>query len=222
MIRPDTKRAPLTRRRVVEAALGQADAEGLAALSLHKVAAELGVKAMSLYNHVDGKDALLDGLIEVMWEEVPLPEAGAGWQDALRQLAGDVRGLVLRHPRAAPLLTSRSVMPAHELEVLDAYLMLLQDAGLTRTRAAEVVRTLYAYALGFALVEVSWLAGEPADLVDCDDVQRIRHVTRMVPADAPDRLMRAALLLCTECDMSVQFELGTELMLRGLQAREAE
>ena len=222
MIRPGTKRAPLTRTRVLEVALGQADAEGLAALSLHKVAAELGVKTMSLYNHVDGKDALLDGLVEVMWAEVPLPEAGAGWQEALRRLADDVRGLVHRHPRAAPLLTSRSVMPAHELEVLDAYLRLLQEAGLTESRAAEVLRTLYAYALGFALIEVSWLAGEPADLLDGDDVQRIRHVTRMVPDDAPDRLLRAALLLCTECDMHAQFELGTELMLRGLRAPDAE
>jgi AcrR family transcriptional regulator len=198
-------------------ALDHADARGLAALSLHKVAAELGVKAMSLYNHVDGKDALLDGLVEVMWAEVPLPEVGADWQDALRQLAGDVRGLVLRHPRAAPLLSSRSVMPARELEVLDAYLTLLQGAGLTEARAAEILRTLYAYALGFGLIEVSWLAGESADLAQGDALHRMRRITQIVPADAPDRLLRAAVLMCTECDMDAQFDLGTELMLRGLQ-----
>jgi AcrR family transcriptional regulator len=220
VIQPETKRAPLTRQRVLQTALAHADAQGLAALSLHKVAAELGVKAMSLYNHVDGKNALLDGLVEVMWAEVPLPEAGKGWQDALRQLAGDVRGLVLRHPRTAPLLTSRSVMPARELEVLDAYLTLLQEAGLTEVRAAEILRTLYAYALGFALNEVSWLAGEAADLVYADRVHRMRRITQMVPAEAPDRLLRTALLMCTECDMNAQFDLGTELMLRGLHAPE--
>lgn len=216
MIQPETKRAPLTRQRILQTALDHADAQGPAALSLHKVAAALGVKAMSLYNHVDGKDALLDGLVEVMWAEVPLPEVGASWQDTLRQLAGDVRGLVLRHPRTAPLLTSRSVMPVHALEVLDANLTVLQRAGLTEVRSAEILRTLYAYALGFALIEVSWLAGESAEVAEADDVHRMRCVTQMVPADAPDRLLRTALLLCVKCDMSAQFALGVELMLRGL------
>lgn len=220
MIQSESKRPPLTRQRVLRTALEHADAQGLGALSLHKVAAELGVKAMSLYNHVDGKDALLDGMVEVMWAEMPLPAAGLRWPDALHQLAGDVRRLVLRHPRAAPLLTSRSVMPVRELEVLDAYLTLLRGAGLTEARAAEIVRTLYAYALGSALIEVAWRAGESGDLVESDEVHRIRRVTQMVPADAPDRLLRAALALCTECDLNAEFDLGTELMLRGL--RDAE
>lgn len=172
---------------------------------------------MSLYNHVDGKGALLNGLVEVMWAEMPLPEAGTGWQDALRKLAADVRGLVLRHPRSAPLLTSCSVMPAHQLEVLDAYLTLLQEAGLTESKAAEILRTLYAYAFGFGLIEVSWLAGEAADLVDADDVHRMRCIIQLVPADVSDRLLRTAVLLCAKCDMSAQFALGVELMLRGLQ-----
>lgn len=221
MIEPETKRAPLTRQRILQTALTQADAHGLAALSLHKVAAELGVKAMSLYNHVDGKEALLDGLVEVLWAEVPFPKAQTAWQDALRQLAGDVRGLVLRHPRVAPLLTtSRSVIPTHALEVMHAYLRFLQESGMTEARAAEIVRTLYAYALGFSLIEVSWVAGEPTDPADEDDVHLIRRITRMVPAEAPDRLLRTAMLMCVECDMNAQFDLGTELMLRGLEAPE--
>ncbi|MGH7920074.1 MAG: TetR/AcrR family transcriptional regulator C-terminal domain-containing protein [Candidatus Dormibacteraceae bacterium] len=217
MIRSEFKRAPLNRQRVLRTALDQADAQGLATLSLHRVAAELGVKAMSLYNHVDGKDALLDGLVEVMWTEVPLPEAGTGWQDALRQLAGDVRRLVHGHPYAAPLLTSRSVIPLRELEVMDAYLSLLQGAGMTEGRAAEILRTLYAYALGFALIEISWLAGESPDRIEDDEVHWMRRITQMVPDDAPDRLLRVALLMCAGCDMDAQFDLGTELMLRGLE-----
>jgi AcrR family transcriptional regulator len=222
MIQSETRRAPLTRQRILRTALDHADTQGLASLSLHRVAAELGVKAMSLYNHVDGKDALLDGLVEMMWAEVPLPATGRGLEDALRQLAGDVHGLVLRHPRTAPLLTSRCVMPTHELEVLDAYLTILRGAGLAEARAAEILRTLYAYALGFGLTEVSWLAGESAALVEADEVHRMRCITQMVRADAPDRLLRTALLLCAGCDMDVQFELGTELMLRGLHNPGAE
>jgi hypothetical protein len=108
-------------------------------------------------------------------------------------------------------------MPTHALEVLDAYLTLLQGAGQSEVRAAEILRTLYAYALGFALIEVSWLAGDPAEMVEWDELRRMRHVTQLVPADAPDRLLRVAVLMCTECDMNVQFALGVELMLRGLK-----
>lgn len=222
MTQPEPRRPPLTRQRILQTALDHADTHGLAALSLHRVAAELGVKAMSLYNHIDGKDALLDGLVEMMWAEVPPPANPRDGEDALCQLAADVRGLVLRHPRTAPLLTSRCVMPTHELEVLDAYLTLLRGVGLTEARAAEILRTLYAYALGFGLIEVSWLAGESAHLVEADEVHRMRCVTQMVGADASDRLLRTALLLCAGCDMDAQFELGTSLMLRGLHHPDAE
>jgi AcrR family transcriptional regulator len=219
---PANRRAPLTRQRVLQAALRYADANGLSALTLHKLGAELGVKAMSLYNHVDGKDALLDGLVEVMWDEVALPDADVEWQAAVRQLAREVRHLVLRHPHAAPLLASRAVMPTRQLEIMDACLRRIQEAGMAETRAAEVLRTLYGYALGFALIEASWMAGESADTYYGDDLHRLRRIMEIVPRDAPHRLLQTALVMCAECDMNAQFELGTDLMLRGLEGPAAD
>jgi len=104
-------RPRLTREKVLKAALEFVDANGLAALSMHKLGAELGVQGMSLYSHVASKDALLDGIVEAMTWEAEMPAAGMDWRDALRHLAREIRGVILRHPAAAPLLVSRRVMP---------------------------------------------------------------------------------------------------------------
>ena len=91
------------RQKVLRAALDFVDANGLAALSMHKLGAELGVQGMSLYSHVASKDALLDGIVEAMtWEAEMPPADGTDWRDALRHLAGEIRGIILRHPAAAP------------------------------------------------------------------------------------------------------------------------
>src|SRR5260370_37541469 len=117
-----TRRPParerLTRDRVLRAALDFTDAHGLAALRMQKLGAELGVKGMSLYSHVDSKDALLDGIVEIMSGEVPMPsDDSMDWKDALRRLARSLREVIRRHPAAAPLLVSRNIMPARRLEV---------------------------------------------------------------------------------------------------------
>ncbi|MEV4257940.1 TetR family transcriptional regulator, partial [Spirillospora sp. NPDC049652] len=93
--------AGLTRQAVLEAALALADREGLKALSMRRIGQELGVEAMSLYQHVAGKDALLDGLVEQLFTQVALPPAGAAdWRGWLRGYADALLGALLAHPRA--------------------------------------------------------------------------------------------------------------------------
>jgi AcrR family transcriptional regulator len=216
-------RPRLTREKVLRTALEFVDANGLAALSMHKLGAELGVQGMSLYSHVENKDALLDGLVEAMTgETLPPPPDGTGWRDALRQLAGEIRALVLRHPAAAPLLVSRQVMTTRQLRQLDGYRGLLMRQGFTEDRAIEVLRTLYGYALGFALVEANLVAGGQCGPWPDDELSRMRRVTEMVPRDAPDPLLRLAMLFCGQCDMGEQFSLGVELMIRGLDGGDGE
>jgi AcrR family transcriptional regulator len=207
----------LTREKVLRAALDFVDANGLAALSMHKLGAELGVQGMSLYSHVQNKDALLDGIVEAMSREAEMPPAGdTDWRDALRHLAGEIRAVILRHPAAAPLLVSRPVMPTRRLEQVDAYARLLMQAGFTEDRAMGVLRTVFMYAHGYALAEACFLAcGQGGPWPD-DELSRIRRVTEMVPRDAPDHLLRLAVLFCGRCDMDDQFALGIELMIRGL------
>ena len=93
-----TTRTPLNRRRVLDAALALADRDGVAALSMRKLAQELGVEAMSLYHHVASKDAILDGIVDVVFAEIELPAAEAGWREAMRRRAVSVREALRRHP----------------------------------------------------------------------------------------------------------------------------
>jgi AcrR family transcriptional regulator len=216
-------RSRLTREKVLRAALEFVDANGLAALSMQKLGAELGVQGMSLYSHVENKDALLDGIVQAMTAEAePPPADGTGWRDALRRLAGEIRAMILRHPAAAPLLVSRQVMTTRQLQQVDGYRTLLTRQGFTEDRAVEVLRTVYGYALGFALVEANLVAGGQCGPWPDDELSRMRRVTEMVPRDAPDHLLRLAMLFCGQCDMAEQFSLGVELMIRGLDREDGE
>jgi AcrR family transcriptional regulator len=216
-------RQRLTREKVLRAALDFVDANGLAALSMHKLGAELGVQGMSLYSHVASKDALLDGIVEAMTWEAQMPPAGSGdWRDALRQLAGEIRGIILRHPAAAPLLVSRPVMPTRRLEQVDAYVRLLMRAGFTEDRAMDVLRTVVVYAHGYALVEACFLGCAVCGPWPDDELSQIRRLSQMVPRDAPDHLVRLAMLFCGRCDMQEQFSLGIDLMIRGLDRTSSE
>ena len=218
-------RPRLTRDKVLRAALEFVDANGLAALSMHKLGAELGVQGMSLYSHVANKDALLDGIVEAMTWEAEMPTAeGTDWRDALRHLAREIRGMILRHPAAASLLVSRPVMPTRRLEHVDAYLRLLMKAGFAEDRAIEVLRTVTVYAHGFALVEACFLyCARPGQIPRPEDeLSVMRRVTEMVPRDAPDHLLRLAMLFCGQCDMDEQFSLGIELMIRGIDGQNGE
>jgi AcrR family transcriptional regulator len=210
-------RPRLTREKVLRAALEFVDANGLAALSMHKLGAELGVQGMSLYSHVENKDALLDGIVEAMsWEVQPPPADGTGWRHALRHLAAEIRGMIRRHPAAAPLLVSRKVMPTRRLEQLDAYAGLLMRAGFTEDRAMDVLRTVYMYAHGYALAEACFTACAGCGPWPTDELSQMRRVTAMVPRDAPDHLVRLAMLFCGRCNLDEQFRLGIDLMIRGL------
>jgi AcrR family transcriptional regulator len=220
---PGAPRQRLTREKVLAAALEFVDANGLAALSMHKLGAELGVQGMSLYSHVASKGALLDGIVEAMTREAQMPPAGAAdWRDALRQLAGDIRGIILRHPAAAPLLVSRPVMPTRRLEQIDAYVRLLMRAGFAEDRAMDVLRTVVVYAHGYALVEACFLGCAVCGPWPDNELSQMRRVSQMVPRDAPDHLVRLAMLFCGRCDMEEQFTLGIDLMIRGLDATSAE
>jgi AcrR family transcriptional regulator len=212
-------REKLTRDRVLRAALRFVDANGLEALSIRRLGAELGVQGMSLYTHVGSKDALLDGLVEAMSAELEMPpRQETDWRAALRRFAASLRDLVHRHPAAAPLLASRHILPARTLDVVGAYLRVLRSAGFDARRALEVVGVVQVYAQGHALTEVSWGRPGKDPGVPADDVARLRWVAGMVPRDAPDSALKVALDYCARADMNRQFEAGLDLIIRGIEA----
>ena len=104
--RDEQPRAPLTRERVLHAAVALADDKGIAALSMRKLAEALGVEAMSLYHHVANKEAILDGMIDVVFGEIELPTSGT-WRAAIRRRATSAREALARHRWAVGLMESR-------------------------------------------------------------------------------------------------------------------
>ena len=206
-------RGRLSRARILAAAVQLVDLDGLEALTMRRLAEELNVDPMSLYNHVDGKDALLDGIAEALWNEVEVPADDVDWKQALQSFAISLRGLAHRHPHSFGLLLGRGVMPARELQAIDATIGALERAGLNREQAAEMIRTLVAYAVGYGMLELS--TPPPAGATR---MEQIVSLTRTLPQDAPFHLIELARLLC-DCDMDYQFKLGLDLIVSGLEAR---
>ncbi|PRZ03227.1 TetR family transcriptional regulator [Isoptericola sp. CG 20/1183] len=150
-----SRRSPLDRSRIVAAAVTLADAEGVAGVTMRAVAAGLGVEAMSLYNHVRNRDDLLDGMVDLVFAEIELPTAGAGWYQAMRKRAESARAVLRRHPWAVGLLDSRSAPGPATLRHHDAVLGVLRGAGFSVAGAARAFSVIDSYLYGFVLQEVS-------------------------------------------------------------------
>src|SRR5690349_5878296 len=115
-------RSPLTRDRVVRAAVDFADQHGIAPLSMRKLGEAVGVEAMSLYNHVANKTDLLDGMVDLVFGEIDMPSDATDWKVAMRRRAQSVRGVLARHRWAIGLMESRTTPGAQTLRHHDAVL----------------------------------------------------------------------------------------------------
>ena len=149
-------RIPLTRDRVVQAALLLADKDGVAALSMRLVAAKLGVEAMSLYRHVSGKDDLLLAVADLVVSEIEVPSSGTPWREAMRRRAHSAREVFLRHPSAALVVESCSTMTPSRLAYADRIMGLLMADGFGSTLAYRAFLLLDSYVYGFTMQELSW------------------------------------------------------------------
>ena len=152
------RREPLDRERVLRAAIALADAEGLEALSMRRLGEALGVEAMSLYNHVAGKDDLLNGIVDIVVSEFGAPEAGTPWKQALRARALAARHVLLAHPWAPGLIEARVDFGSARLPIFDALIGLMRRAGFSIEATYNALILMDSYIYGFTLQEVSWLA----------------------------------------------------------------
>ena len=159
-------RVPLDRERILATALTYIEDHGLPQLSMRKLGAELGVEGMSLYRYVPGREALLDGVVESVVDEMNLDddvlqEPTHGWQDYLQRLAHGVRRIALSHPRAFPLVASRPPEapwlrpPLRSLRWMESFLQTLRDCGFSDNDAVATYRSFSSFLLGHLLLEVS-------------------------------------------------------------------
>jgi len=207
-------RAPLSKERVLRAAVALADDGGIASLSMRKLAEELGVEAMSLYHHVANKDEILDGMVDVVFSEIGLPSSGVDWKTAMRERAISARQVLSRHPWAVGLLESRANPGPATLRHHDAVIGSLRKAGFSIALAAHAFSALDSYIYGFALQELNLPFSTAQEL---DEVAAT--LLRQLPADRYPHLTELTVehVMKPGYAYANEFEFGLELILDGLE-----
>jgi AcrR family transcriptional regulator len=180
------RRAPLDRRRIAEEALRIIDADGLEQLSMRRLGAELGVEGMAIYHHFHNKAELLDGVLELLLEELAVPPESAGTPlERLRRLFEGTRSVAIRHPHAFMLLPTRRFNTARAFEYYERLLRLFRDAGFDMAESARFWRLLAGYVTGAGLAEIGSRAQQPdatpVKLETFSDPERFPLVTAIVP-----------------------------------------
>ncbi len=194
-------REPLTRQRVLAAAVTLADDRGIAAVTMRSLAQRLGVEAMSLYHHVPGKDALLDGMVDLVFDEIAVPDGDGDWQAAIRARAMSARDVLRRHPWAIGLLDSRRTPGPSTLRHNDAVLGRFRAAGFSLPMAAHAISVVDSYVYGFALQELS------LPFTSADDVAAVADG---ILADLPDGAYPNLVAMIAEHALAPGFDFGDE------------
>lgn len=216
-----SNRVTLTPQTVVEGGLALADAEGLEAVTIRRLAKDLDVTPMALYWHFRSKDELLDGMAARIFEEVDLSvDASATWQVQLRALLGSMVGVLRAHPSTAILLSTRTASSEGSLRATEVVLDILGRGGFSPTEATQVAR--------HALSTVTNLVvGEPGVVVrgeseeQTDLRRRARLFLESLPPERYPRLVEAATPLSEGVDPDTYFAFGLDLLLAGIEVMAA-
>jgi AcrR family transcriptional regulator len=208
-----TRRTPLSKARVLQAAVALADEVGLQGFSMRPLAQELGVVPMALYKHVANKEELLDGMVDIVFSEIELPSPDLDWRSAMRTRAISTRKALKRHNWAIGLMESRHPGPAN-LRNHNAVMGCLREAGFSFDMAVHAYSVQDAYIYGFALqeqdlgFETPQSAGEAAKkrantIGALDDYPYLAEIVTKLPE--------------TGYDNALEFEWGLDLILDGLE-----
>ncbi|MEM8808363.1 MAG: TetR/AcrR family transcriptional regulator C-terminal domain-containing protein [Cyanobacteria bacterium P01_G01_bin.38] len=203
---------PLSRERVLHAAVRLADAGGIEALSMRKLAQELGVKAMSLYNHVANKDDLVDGMVDIVASEIEVPDLSIDWTTAMRRRATSAYEVLLRHPWSTLALVSRVNVGPAMLRYVDATLGCLIEAGFSLEMADHAWNAIDSHIYGFTLQALNFpFEPEEYSVVARDSVSQI-------PADQYPYLNKLTHpVMAGDYNGLHDFEWGLDLILEGLE-----
>lgn len=210
---PTGVRTPLSRGAILAAALRLVDEQGLDGLSMRRLGKELGVEAMSLYNHIPSKSALLDGLIEYVIEGVEPADANEGWTQQVRDMAHSYRALANAHPHIVSLLATRPFNTPAALDPVERALGIFRSAGFDGAASLHAFRTIASFATGYTLAETEGFFGEhvPADTEDILqpkdlDPSRFPNLLDLIPTIA-------------SCDHDAEYEFALDVIIEGLRAK---
>lgn len=204
------QRAPLSRERVLRAAVALADQSGIDSMTMRKLGQELGVEAMSLYNHVANKDDILDGIVDLVLGDIEVPGTGTHWRTAMRQRAISAHEVLLAHPWAATLVMSRFSIGPGMTRYLDATLGRLREGGFSVEGALDAWHALDSHIYGFTLQELNL----PFEV---EDTQRVSaEVLGQLSADEFPHVVEVITQIM-RTGREEHFEFGLDLILDGLE-----
>lgn len=208
-----TTRTPLTRERISAAALAVMDRSGYEAVSMRRLGDELGVSAMSLYNHIQDKDDLMLSMIEAAMADFVLPDdAVTEWETRIRLLARSYRDVLMTHPGVMQLFAecSRPSTSVQALRPIEESLVTLRSAGLADADMVEAYRMFGGYIMGFVLMETRGMFQAPEGVP-----------VEMLPSMIPDELptLKANFSVMCMSDSSMDFEFGIDVMIAGIRER---
>jgi AcrR family transcriptional regulator len=204
------RRVPLNRERVLRAAIALADMSGIESLTMRRLGQELGVEAMSLYNHVANKDDILDGIIDLVLGDIDVPASGTDWKTAMRQRAISAHEVLLAHPWAAMLVMSRYNIGPGMTRYLDATLGRLREGGFSIQGALDAWNTLDSHLYGFTLQELNL----PFEVKEAQQVSA--DVLTQLPADQYPHVTEVITEIM-KSGRAEDFGFGLDLILDGLE-----
>ncbi len=208
-------RTHLSREQVVRAALAIVDRDGLDGFSMRKLGAELGVDPMAAYYYFPNKAAVLDGIVDAVYAEIPpLSGAEAPWDSRLRELMRAWRQVLRAHPHALPVLSTHPPSTPLTLQQEETAVAILYNAGFPPLEAFQAMSCLAGYVIGVAFAEVGVQPGGVPDPTE----EEIREGIAQLSADVYPALT-AAFRGGIWFDPDAWFEAGLDLFITGLKAR---
>ena len=212
-VRPE--RGGLTAERVIGGAVDLADEIGIEAFTIRRLADAIGVKPMTIYHHVPGKDAIIDGMVDRVFGEIDLPPVEENWRSAILVRCRSMRGVLARHPWAAPLMESRTSPGPATLRHHDAVLGCFRRAGFSLELTGHAYAVIDAFLYGFALQEATLPATSGDEMADLAG-----SMTERMSNDAFPYLAEFATdhVLQPGYDFGREFDFGINLILDGLAA----
>lgn len=200
------RRVGLTRSRIIDEAFGIVDRDGLGALTMRRLGAELGVEAMTIYHYVSSKDELLDGLLEEMfrraYDEVI---GGETWVETLRRYAQGMLEVFGAHPALVPLLLRRSALTAETMVMMEQMIVVLEHAGFSAARSLQIIHAVVGLVIGHVIAGEPSASGDRLDTLSQQDLTAYPGLARAVYERG-------------EAPAADPFETTMDAMLRGFAA----
>jgi AcrR family transcriptional regulator len=210
-------REPLTKERILRAAVALADEVGVESLSMRRLAQELGVVPMALYKHVANKDELFDGMIDVVVGEIDPPIQGADWTTTMRERILSARRALLRHPWASSVLESRGEPTPTVIGYMDSMMGVFLDGGFSVDLMHHAMHVMGSRILGFSQELFDDTASMPADEAADMWTQMAEYypnIAKLVPVAIATH---EGPVVGGECDDQFEFEFALDLVLDGLE-----